>query len=55
MVVWVSTICRSVASSLSSMSTQSSSMPVLEEFVGASILAGEGEGDPSAVIVDEVL
>jgi hypothetical protein len=55
MVVWVSTICRSVASSLSSALTQSSSMPVLEEFVGALILVVEGEGDPSAVIADEVL
>jgi hypothetical protein len=30
-------------------------MPVLEEFAGASILGVEGEGDPSAVIADEVL
>jgi hypothetical protein len=30
-------------------------MLVLEEFAGASILVVEGEGDPSAVIVDEVL
>jgi hypothetical protein len=37
------------------MLTQSSSMPVLEELAGASILVVEGEGDPSAVIADEVL
>jgi hypothetical protein len=30
-------------------------MPVLEEFVGASILAVKGEGDPSTEIADEVL
>jgi hypothetical protein len=30
-------------------------MPVLEELAGASILVVKGEGDPSAVIVDEVL
>jgi hypothetical protein len=30
-------------------------MPVLEEFVGASILVVEGEGDPSTVIADKVL
>jgi hypothetical protein len=55
MVVWVSTICQSVASSLSSTLTQSSSMSVLEGLVGVSILVVEGEGDPSTVIVDKVL
>jgi hypothetical protein len=30
-------------------------MLVLEELAGASILVVKGEGDPSTVIVDEVL